>query len=88
MLDVCKWLCRNGAAADVRREDINGFTPLGVTMSYGCNDSKRMTRWLLLNGALSRDKDWNIDKQQCLLKNLERKHLVQDEDVKSKRRMG
>jgi len=78
-LDVCKWLHRNGASADIRRTNSKGFTPLGAAIAGECKDSRNITRWFILNGALSRDSDWKIDKA-CLRKNLFRFSFYQSEE--------
>ena len=55
-LNVCKWLFQHGAAADIKRGSSNRVgcnTPLSVTF----DESRDLSRWLILRGALCKDGD-------------------------------
>lgn len=59
--EVCKWLYENGAKRDIRRENKDGYTPLSASINDICLNRRDTTRWLILNGALSKGSTSDID---------------------------
>ena len=77
-LDICKWLFNNGASADIKQMNY-GLTPLGDAIGVREKESRvSLTRWLILNGAISRDSFGTID--QTLMRKVLRKLLLRDHD--------
>ena len=65
-MEVCKWLFDHGAAKDVKRRTRenssyypNGRSPLYV--AFGISSHQDVNRWLILNGALCKDDDSDLD---------------------------
>ena len=56
-LEMCKWIYKNGAQSDVRREYRTGHTPLSVAAA---NNKDELVRWLILHGALCADDSSDI----------------------------
>ena len=54
-LGVCKWLFQHGAAGDIKRKVRIGFAPLSAI--FGQWDTRDVSRWLILRGALCEDGD-------------------------------
>lgn len=52
-LDACKFLFANGSKSDVRRANVNGWTPLAWAAAR--DESDALVRWLVLEGALCAD---------------------------------
>ena len=58
-LDVCKFLYANGVKIDIRRMNIDGWTPLNRA---AIQDEHEIVRWLVLKGALcANDSSEEID---------------------------
>ena len=56
-LSVCEWLNEMGAAADITKDDNNGWTPMYVACKNG---HLSICKWLILNGILTDDEHKNV----------------------------
>ena len=58
-LEACTWLFEHGAAKDIKRRTLypipNGLSPLHA--AFRRKNSRNLSRWLILNGALCKDDD-------------------------------